>query len=291
MASWEILTGPGPGGVYGPHVRGWFRDGSQIAKVNFFAYGTLRYGVNVASGDIDGDDAGAGTEWYEILSGAGPGDVFGPHVRGWNYDNTTLTPINKVNFFAYGTLRYGVNVDEGDLDQDPFCADEMVTGPGPGSIFGAQVRGWNYDGVMLSQIGKINFNAFATNYGVNVSGGDVEADYYAEIVAAQGPAPTNPPQFSGFNYDNTTITPLPGFTAFQPSTFSGAYGARVGLGDIAGDGGWDLLAGQGRDPLVDSSLCVYTYTGSALNLVIPCFNAMPAVQRYGVNPAGAKLGY
>lgn len=287
VTSAEILTGPGPGGVYGPHVRGWFRDGTPIAKVSFFAYGTLRYGVNVASGNIDGQ----GENWDEIISGAGPGDVFGPHVRGWNYDNTALTAINKVNFFAYGTLRYGVNVDEGDLDADTFCADEMVTGPGPGQIFGAQVRGWNYDGVTLSQIAKINFNAFATNYGVNVSGGDVDADLYAEIATAMGPDVLNPPQFSGFNFDGTSVTPLAGFTLFQPTSFTGTYGARVGLGDVGADGGWDLLAGQGRDPASDSSVCTYTYNGGALTPVVACFQTMPATQFYGVNPAGAKLGY
>jgi hypothetical protein len=288
VTSAEIITGPGPGGVYGPHVRGWFRDGSQLAKINFFAYGTLRYGVNVSSGNVDGDLVDS---WDEIVTGAGPGDVFGPHVRGWNYDNLSLQPINKINFFAYGTLKYGVNVAEGDVDNDAFCADEMVTGAGPAQIFAAQVRGWNYDGVTLSQIAKINFNAFSTNYGVNVSAGDIDGtDWYAEIAAAQGPAPTNQPLFSGFNYDNSTVTPLPGFSAYTPASFSGNYGGRVGLGDITGDGGWDLLAGQGRDPLVDSEVCVADYTGSALNQVI-CFNAMPATQTYGINPAGGKFGY
>jgi hypothetical protein len=287
LTSAEMLSGPGPGPVYGPQVRGWFRDGTQIAKINFFAYGTLRYGVNVGSGNIDGDLVDT---WDEILTGAGQGDVFGPHVRGWNFDNSTNTAINKVNFFAYNTLKYGVNIEAGDLDRDTFCADEMVTGPGPGQIFGAQVRGWNYDGVQLSQIQKINFNAFTTNYGVNVSAGDVDADWYAEIVAAQGAGPFNPTQFSGFNFDGATVTPMAGLGAINPANWNTMYGAKIGLGDIGGDGGDDLLAAPGPDASAGPTLCVYSYTGSGVSAVIPCFDPFPG-QAYGVNPAGATLGY
>ena len=72
----EILTGPGPGDIYGPHVRAWHEDGSPAPKVNFYAYFTLRFGVNVTTGDVDMDG------FDEIVTGAGPGAVFGPHVRG-----------------------------------------------------------------------------------------------------------------------------------------------------------------------------------------------------------------
>ncbi|MFN7974477.1 MAG: hypothetical protein U0166_19345 [Acidobacteriota bacterium] len=55
----EILTGPGPGDVLGPQVRAFRRDGTAIAKVNFYAYGTLKYGVNVAGGSVDSDAFGS----------------------------------------------------------------------------------------------------------------------------------------------------------------------------------------------------------------------------------------
>ncbi len=78
----EILTGAGPGEIYGPHVRGFEVDGTPLPGLSFLAYGTNKYGVNVAAGDIDGDG------FDEIITGAGPGAVFGPHVRGWDYDGT-----------------------------------------------------------------------------------------------------------------------------------------------------------------------------------------------------------
>jgi len=73
----EIITGAGPGAVYGPHVRGWNAMGTPIPGLSYLAYGTAKYGVNVTTGDVDGDG------FDELITGAGPGAVFGPHVRGW----------------------------------------------------------------------------------------------------------------------------------------------------------------------------------------------------------------
>ncbi|MFN7973826.1 MAG: hypothetical protein U0166_16005 [Acidobacteriota bacterium] len=276
----EIVTGPGPGPVLGPQVRGFDRTGVAIGKVNFFAYGTLKYGVNVATGNVDNDGFDE-----TMVTGAGPGAVFGPHVRGWNFDNTTLTTIAKISFFAYGTLKYGVNVTTGDVDVDPY--DEMGTGPGPGVIFGPQVRGWNFDATTVSSINKINFNAFvALLYGVNIAWGDVDGDGFDELVATPGPGPTNPSRFLGFDYDGASIIQAPGFDITPFTTF---YGGRVGLGDLLGDGSEDLMAGAGPDPVATSEIKAFDYTGSALVAILPTI--VPFSGTYGVNPSGGALGY
>jgi len=162
----EIITGPGPGPVYGPQVR-LFDDTGQPVHDSFFAYGTLRWGVNVCCGDIDGDGID------EIVTGAGPGSVFGPHVRAFKFDGSSgFIPIPAVSYFAYGTLRFGVNVTCGDIDGDGI--DEIVTGPGPAALFGAHVRGWNYDGGVIEPIPGCSFFAFSPaqyRYGVNVAVG------------------------------------------------------------------------------------------------------------------------
>ncbi|MFN7972842.1 MAG: Ig domain-containing protein [Acidobacteriota bacterium] len=277
---WEIVTGPGPGAVFGPHVRAFSAIGLPISKVSFFAYATLKFGVNPGAGLLDGD------VFDEIVSGAGPGAVFGPQVRGWNYDGIAVAPIPGVNYFAYATLRFGVTVGDGNVDGDAF--DELLTGPGPGSSFGPQVRGWDYDGVALSAMTKINFLPPYTPaaYGVNVAGGDVDGDGFGEIATAPGPGASLPARFLGFDYDGVAIAPLPGFDVTPMTT---VYGARLGLASLEGGSQEDLMAGAGPDPTADSMVSAYVYTGSSLAPLAGSFLPF-GTEKYGVNVAGGILG-
>jgi len=273
----EILTGPGPGPIFGPQVRAFDRTGSPVAKVNYFAYGTLRYGVNAAGGDIDADGFG------EILSGAGRGAVFGPHVRGWNYDGSRVSSMPKVNYFAYQTLKWGVNVAAGDVDGDTFR--EILTGPGPGQIFGAQVRGWNFDAASLSSIARINFLPYTTQYGAHVAAGDIEFDGFDELATAPGAGATNGAMFRGFDYDDSAILPI---SLYDLSLQGGQlYGGRLALGDFGNNWNADLAAAPGPDPAASASVEIYVYDGfQSKALGITAFQAA-----YGTNVAAGKMGY
>jgi len=228
----EIITGAGPGAVFGPHVRGWNVDGgtaTSINRVSYFAYGTPKWGVNVACGDIDGDG------FDEIITGAGPGAVYGPHVRAWNYDGVAVTPIPGVSYYAYGTLKYGVNVTTGDVDGDGF--DEIITGAGPGEVFSAHVRGWNYDGSALSAISPISFLAYTDNYryGVRVGTGDLDNDNRDEILTVPGPKSNQFSHVRAWNYDgNSTATMIDSidFLAYDETV---KYGGTVAAGDFDGN--------------------------------------------------------
>ncbi|MFN7972941.1 MAG: putative Ig domain-containing protein [Acidobacteriota bacterium] len=249
----EIVTGPGPGPVYGPQVRAFRRDGVALQKINFYAYATLKYGTNVSARNVDGDP------YSEIVTGAGPGGVFGPHVRGWNYDGTVLSVIAKISYFAYGTPRFGVNVAGGDVDGDG--SDEILTGPGPSPAFGPLVRGWNYDGFILSSIGKINFLPFAVlQYGVREASADVDLDGYDELACANGPGPTLDGLFLGYGYDGASIVSLPGFMASE----SFGYGGRIAMGDVVGDAADDLVYASGPNPYFASSPWLASYDGTSL---------------------------
>ncbi len=233
----EIVTGPGPGAVFGPHVRGWEYNGTAIPGVSFQAYGTLKFGVNVACGDIDGD----GTD--EIITGAGPGAVFGPHVRAWNYDGGKLESISGVSFFAYGTLKYGVNVACGDIDNDGI--DEIITGAGPGTVFGPHVRGWNYDGGTVAPMAGVSYLAYGTNqFGVNVACGDLDGDGDDEIITGPGPGVVFGAHVRGWDVTGGSASALAGvsFTAYPAHLL---YGARVGAGDLDGDGTDEILTALG----------------------------------------------
>ncbi len=253
----EILTGAGPGAIYGPHVRGFAVDGAPLPGLSFLAYGTNKWGVNVAAGDIDGDG------FDEIVTGAGPGAVFGPHVRGWNWEGSgTPEPIPGSSFFAYGTHKWGVNVCCGDIDGDGF--DEIVTGAGPGAVYGPHVRGWNVDGGAAASMPGVSFLAYGTNqFGVNVACGDVDGDGIDEIVTGPGPGVVFGAHVRGWNHDGSGISPLPGLSFFAFSWPENHYGARVSArADLDGDGRDEIVAGLGPDPAVGTTVSVFRYDGS-----------------------------
>lgn len=276
----EVLTGPGPGQTLGPHVRGFREDGTPIARIGYYAYGTLRFGANVASGDVDTDPSD------EILTGAGPGSIFGPHVRGWNDTGTSVTPLPGCSFFSHATLRYGVNVATSDVDADG--AAELLTGPGPGSVFGPLVRGFDHDGASASPIAWVHFFAFAAaGYGVNVAGGDVEGDGVGDVVATLGPGPALAPQFRGFGSRGSAIAGLPGYDVTVATSL---FGGRPGVHDMVGESAGELLAGQGPDPAAPSTVRTYAYDGAALQLVPGSFDAF-AGSSHGVNVAAGAFGY
>jgi len=251
----EIITGAGPGPIYGAHVRGFEVTGAPLPGLSFLAYGTNRWGVNVACGDVDGDG------YDELVTGAGPGAVFGPHVRIWDYDGSgEVTPWPTGSWFSYATLRWGVNVACGDLDGDGY--DEIVTGAGPGAVFGPHVRGWNVDGGPPAPMPGVSFFAYGTRqYGVNVSAGDIDGDGMDEIVTAPGPGVTFDPHIRAFNADGGMVAPvhLGSFFAWEPG--QARYGARVYAGaDLDGDGLNEIIVGGGPDPDATCPVIVYEFS-------------------------------
>lgn len=120
--------------------------------------------MNVACGTIDWDGLD------EIVTGAGPGRVFGAHVRAWNYDGSGITQVPGVSFFAYSS-RYGVVVSTGDVDLDG--VSEILTMPGPGAANGAHLRAWNADGGSVTLVSAIDHLAYESwmTHGGKIAGG------------------------------------------------------------------------------------------------------------------------
>ncbi len=254
----SVVTGSGPGAVFGPHVRGFAIDGTPVPGVSYLAYGTNKYGVNVACGDFDGD----GTD--EIVTGAGPGAVFGPHVRGWNVDGGTPTSVGAISYFAYGTPKWGVNVACGDLDGDGY--DEIVTGAGPGSVYGPHVRGWNYDNSAITSMGGVSFLAYGTNqFGVNVGCGDIDGDGIDEIITGPGPGVVFGPHVRGWNVDGGTATSIGGVSFFANDGC--LYGAFVACLDLDGDGYDEILTMPGPDPSQEAQARAWNVDGGTAALI------------------------
>lgn len=156
----EIIAGAGNTG--GPHVRVFDMVGN--VKSQFFAYNSnLRGGVNVSSGDVDGDGVS------EIITGAGPGGR--AHVRIFDMHGNV-----KSQFFTYApNFLGGVNISAGDVNGDG--KDEIITAPF--SKGGSHIRIFDGDGNLKSE-----FFAYGSNYygGINITSGDTNNDGIDEII-------------------------------------------------------------------------------------------------------------
>ena len=279
----RIITGAGPGAVFGPHVRGFEVDGTPLSGINFIAYGTRKYGVNVAAGDIDRDG------YDEIITGAGPGAVFGPHVRAFDYDGTpSIAPVPGVSYFAYGTRQWGVNVTCGDIDGDGF--GEIITGPGPGIVFGPHIRGWDVDGGIAESISGVSFFAYSMReYGAVVGCGDVDGDGFDEIVTAPGPCMDFLANIRGWNYDDSAVSPLPGCRFFAWHSSQARYGAKVFAGaDLDSDGSNEMVVGLGPDPSVSSQVKVFRYDGEGVTGWFS-LQAFPSSYTHGTSVAAGRF--
>ncbi|MFN7975295.1 MAG: PKD domain-containing protein [Acidobacteriota bacterium] len=275
----EILTGASGAISYGPQVKCFRPNATPVQKINFYAYGTLKYGVEVGAAEVDGDAPD------EILTGPGPGPVFGPHVRGWNYDGVALTAIGNLSFYAYGTLKFGVHVNGGNLGGS--TRQEILTAPGPGQVFGPHVRAFAFT-PPVSALAKVSFYAFATlKYGARADGSDVEADGWDEILATPGPGPAFPSQIRGFNYDAANVIAIPWIDFIA---VPGMYGGEVRGGELDGDGEGDIVASAGPDPTALASFRGYDASGSISlipELDILVFGGVP----YGLHTATEVFGY
>ncbi len=164
-------------------------------------------GVNLASGDIDGDGR------PEIITGAKANG--GSHVMA--FDNTGHL---KLQFFAFSSnLRTGVKVASGDIDGDG--VDEIITAPDYG--YSPEIRVFNSQGQLIENFLAYNRNFFG---GVNIAVGDIDGDGVDEIVTGAGPG--GGPHVRIFNSEGQVLGQ---FFAYSTSS---RHGVRVAVGNING---------------------------------------------------------
>jgi len=275
----EILVGAGPGPAHDSRVRGFNQDGWAVRGLDFHAYGTTAYGVDVAAGDLDGDGCD------EIITGTGPGPSFGPQVRAWNHDGGgRVLAMDGVNFFAYGSTGYGVDICAGDIDGDRY--DEIITGAGVGPSFGPHVRGWNVDGTASAAIPGISFLAYPdSRFGVRVACGDLDGDGIDEIITAPGPDPASPVRIRAWQYDGNTLSPMAGFVYDGWPGSEHRFGASIHSGlDLDGDGNDDVVIGPGPDPAAEPVLTVVRF-GPGGTRTLCSVTAFPDTCTHGLNVA------
>ena len=169
----EIITGTGEDG--GPHLRVFEKDGTQRGIEFFPFHPDFRGGMDVASGDFDGDGKddiavsqfSSGESWVKVYK--------------YNSAKTVLFERN-IFYNPWGeTPECGATVAMGDIDTDG--DQEIIVGAGQGCD--TKVNIYDYDSSSVQGEEKmVDFNAFpdTTDYtspykpGVDVAAGDVDGD-------------------------------------------------------------------------------------------------------------------
>jgi subtilisin family serine protease len=247
----EIILGAGPGG--GPQVQIFSSAGKLLGQ--FFAYDKrFRGGVNVSSGDVNGDGRA------EIVTSPGPGG--GPHVRSFNGRGELVG-----QFFAFDqNFRGGANVAVGDLDADG--VDEIVCGAGPGG--GPQVRVFNRSGDLRRQ-----FFAYASDFrgGIRVTMADLDGGLQKRMEIVTAPASLGSAHVRIFDHEGRLFS--------QFMAYDSKYRGRTNItaGDIDHDGRAEIISGAGpsgtahvkafkADGFLVSSFIVPQFELSGVNLAI-----------------------
>lgn len=249
-----LAMGAGPG--FAPKVVVYDTNTSKV-KSSFSAYpSSMTQGVEVATGDVDGDGID------EIITGTGDGAV--AEVRVFELDGTQIG-----NWFPYSaTSTTGVRVGTADTDKDGIY--EVVTVPGPGAT--PLVRRFTKNG---SHLGT-DFYALDGKFkgGAFISGVDFDGNGKDELAIGAGP---------GGGAQVTVNNPNTGeikanFFAYDQYTFKG--GIRVSRADTDGQGGEEVVA----VPAVGTSHTqMFSRVPGAVNQLNPGFFAYDTAYTSGFN--------
>jgi hypothetical protein len=205
----ETIIAAGKGG--GPRIR-IYHHTNGFAGYDFYAFNSsLRSGVDVATGDIDGD----GIE--EIIAATGPGTS--PKIAMFQANGDgTVTKVTE--FTTFGTHSGGIRVAAGDVDGDG--KDEIIAGADAGG--GPRVNVFDVEGTTVTQ--KHSFYPYSAGFrgGVDVASADVVGTTADEIIVAPGKQGGAQVRI----YDNS-LTLVGNFPAY-PTGYTG--GVHISAGNV-----------------------------------------------------------
>jgi hypothetical protein len=217
----EIVVGAGAGPRNPSQVMIFSYDSGTITEtgIDFQAFKS-KGGVNVATGDVDGDNV------PELITAAGSTYINSPEIRVWKIDTSGgqghWSIIDTgIDFVAFSG-RYGANVTTGDLNGDGIKEIIVSSGPNPWSAPNI-IKAFNGDGTDFG----LDITDSSLTYGLSIASADLDNDGVAEIVAGLGPKKDNPTTVKIYK-SKSDGTLIGTFDAFKSKRF----GVVVSAGDL-----------------------------------------------------------
>jgi hypothetical protein len=212
----EIIVSAGIGSNDQPEVRVFgYENGAVHDTGIYFLASSERTGVNVASGDIDGDGAA------EILT-VKHADKTAVEVRVWEVDTSAGSGAWAVADAGVFSAGASINTDITAADLDADAVDEIIvsTLPKPSDKMSV-VTAYSALGIKV-----LEFTVPSSEKCVNLAAGDLDMDGSAEIVVGEGSHAKNTAVVRIYGPDGVIRGE---FTAFDNSDI---HGVRVSLGQL-----------------------------------------------------------
>jgi hypothetical protein len=195
----------------GPRIRIYHHTNS-FAGYDFYAFNAnLRSGVDVATGDIDGDGID------EIIAATGPGTL--PKIAIFKADGDgTVTKVTE--FTTFGSHQGGIRIAAGDVDGDGKA--EIIAGADAGG--GPRVNVFDVEGTTATQLHSFYPYSSSFRGGVDVASADVTGTSADEIIVAPGKKGG-----SQVKVYNNSLTLVNSFAAYT-SNYGG--GVHISAGNV-----------------------------------------------------------
>jgi hypothetical protein len=273
----NIITGYGAGQENIGNAKVFNADGTQTLLDKTFQW--YDYGINVASGDIDGDG------FDEIITAPGKDPTAPAEIRVFNRNGNELYNLN-IYAFDYNTYLHGATVASADFDGDGHY--EIIAGTGPDNTNNAYVKIFAYDSATDSLVDSgINFSPYNKDYGVNVTAGDVDGDGLPELITSPGPGNKYVGEIRIWNIDFSHGTGQWSVVLSNEFTVQSEYkySQTIASADVNGDGIDEIITGDGPHSKAKDVVRIYDQDGSLLNV----WQAGTAFNGYGANVAAGDL--